>query len=54
LERKMGMKYSAQKPRYRFGPPRGKTAPQYEGTKAASDYPFGKCLNPRPLVEIST
>jgi len=38
------MMYSAQKPRYRFGPPGGKTAPQYEGTKAASDYPFGKRL----------
>jgi hypothetical protein len=38
------MTYSAQKPRYRFGPPRGKTAPQYKGTKAVSDYPFGKRL----------
>jgi hypothetical protein len=36
--------HSAQKPRYRFGPPRGKTAPHYKGTKAASDYPFGKRL----------
>jgi hypothetical protein len=40
----MGMTYSAQKPCYRFGPPRGKTAPQYKGTKAVSDYPFGKRL----------
>ena len=44
LERKMGMTYSAQKPRDRFGAPRGKTTPQYKGTKALSDYPFGKRL----------
>ena len=44
LERKMGMTYSAPKPRYRFGAPRGKTAPQYKGTKALSNYPFGKRL----------
>ena len=45
--------HSVQKWRYRFGAPRG-TAHQYKGAKAVSDYPFGKGLNPQPLVEIST